>query len=61
MLVVEPPVLAECRRPRTAHQMLTNGVNGFLSCPLRGCLDKLESYNVSYSLKWFKVSETQSE
>lgn len=58
-LVVEPPVLAECRRPRTAHQMLTNGVNAFLTCPLRDCMDKLKSYNVSYSLKWYKVSGTR--
>lgn len=59
VLVVEPPVLAECRRPRTAHQMLTNRVNTCLTCPLRDCMDKLESYNVSYSLKWYKVSGTQ--
>lgn len=58
VLVVEPLVLAQCSRPRTAHQMLTNGVNGFLSCPLRDCMDKLDGYNVSYSLKWYKVSET---
>lgn len=54
--MVEQAVLGDCSRPRTAHQPLTNGVNGFLSCPLRDCMDKLDSYNVPYSLQWYKVS-----
>lgn len=53
-LVVEQP--GACGRPRLANQRLTNGVTGSLTCPLRECMDKLKSYNVSYSLKWYKVS-----
>lgn len=52
-LVVEQPVHGDCARPRTANQMLTNGVTGTLTCPLMDCMVKLKSYNVSYSLKWY--------
>lgn len=55
-LVVSQSVAGECGRPMKAHQMLTKGVNDKLSCPLKDYLNKLESYNVTSSINWYRVS-----
>lgn len=55
-LVVDLPDPGKCERPQKALQMLTNGVTGKLACPLKDYIDKLESYNISSSLKWYRVS-----
>ncbi|XP_042350518.1 interleukin-1 receptor type 1 [Plectropomus leopardus] len=56
-LVVELPVAGECGRPRKARQILTMGVNDILSCPLRDYIGKLDSYNITSSIKWYKDCE----
>ncbi|XP_029315436.1 interleukin-1 receptor type 1-like isoform X1 [Cottoperca gobio] len=53
-LVVERPVAGECGRPRKAYQTLTNGVADTLSCPLKEYIDKLDSYNITSSLEWYR-------
>lgn len=55
-LVVEAPVPGECGRPRKAVQPLTNRVTDILNCPLKDYIGKLDSYNVSSSVAWYRVS-----
>ncbi|XP_075993921.1 interleukin-1 receptor type 1-like isoform X2 [Genypterus blacodes] len=56
-LVVEPPAPGECGRPRKAGQELTNGVHDLLSCPLKDYINKLNSYNVAFSIQWYRGCE----
>ncbi|XP_073329892.1 interleukin-1 receptor type 1-like isoform X2 [Pagrus major] len=53
-LVVEEPVAGECARPRKAGQTLMNGVDDILSCPLKDYISKLDSYNITSSIKWYR-------
>ncbi|KAK1903429.1 Interleukin-1 receptor type 1 [Dissostichus eleginoides] len=53
-LIVELPVLEKCGRPRKAGQTITKGVTDYLSCPLKEYISKLNSYNTTYSLMWYK-------
>lgn len=55
-LVVDQPVAGECGRPRKAGQQLTKGVTDTLSCPLKDYIITLNSYNITSSIKWYKVS-----
>ncbi|XP_069011121.1 interleukin-1 receptor-like 2 [Embiotoca jacksoni] len=55
-LIVDLPVAGECGRPRKASQDLTHGVSDMLNCPLNNYISKLDSYNVTSSLKWYRVS-----
>lgn len=55
-LVVNLPDPGKCERPLKAVQSLSNGVNGKLACPLKDYIVMLDSYNVSSSLKWYRVS-----
>ncbi|GLD65801.1 interleukin-1 receptor type 1-like isoform X1 [Lates japonicus] len=47
----------ECGRPRKVDQILMNGVADTLSCPLKDYISKLDSYNISSSIKWYKGCE----
>uniref|UniRef100_A0A4W6FAH8 Ig-like domain-containing protein n=1 Tax=Lates calcarifer TaxID=8187 RepID=A0A4W6FAH8_LATCA len=47
----------ECGRPRKVDQTLMNGVADTLSCPLKDYMSKLDSYNISSSIKWYKGCE----
>ncbi|XP_072253570.1 interleukin-1 receptor type 1 [Leuresthes tenuis] len=53
-LVVDLPVAGECGRPRKASQTLTNEAWETLSCPLQDYIDKLDSYNITSTTKWYK-------
>ncbi|XP_017285669.1 interleukin-1 receptor type 1 [Kryptolebias marmoratus] len=53
-LEVNLPVSGECGRPLKTCQDLTKGVSDILNCPLKDYIDKLESYNIPSSLKWYK-------
>ncbi|KAI9534415.1 hypothetical protein NQZ68_012648 [Dissostichus eleginoides] len=53
-LIVELPVPGKCGRPRKAGQTITKGVTDYLSCPLKEYISKLNSYNTTYSLMWYK-------
>ncbi|XP_019208610.1 interleukin-1 receptor type 2 [Oreochromis niloticus] len=53
-LVVEERLPGECGMPRKAFQPLTKGVTDNLSCPLRNEMNKLNSYNISSSIKWYR-------
>ncbi|XP_076603917.1 interleukin-1 receptor type 1 [Chaetodon auriga] len=53
-LVVDRPVAGECGRPKKAGQTLSMGSTDTLSCPLKGYTYKLDSYNITYSIKWYK-------
>ncbi|XP_062287912.1 interleukin-1 receptor type 1 isoform X1 [Scomber scombrus] len=53
-LIVDKPVAAECGRPQKANQMVTNGVTDHVSCPLKDYIKKLDSYNITHSLTWYK-------
>lgn len=53
-LVVEERPTGECGRPRKAYQPLTKGVTDNLSCPLKNGMNKLNSYNISSSIKWYR-------
>ncbi|KAM4558124.1 interleukin-1 receptor type 1-like isoform 1-T3 [Odontesthes bonariensis] len=53
-LVVELPAAGECGRPRKAFQTLTNEAWETLSCPLQDYIDKLDSYNITSTTKWYK-------
>ncbi|XP_029968628.1 interleukin-1 receptor type 1 [Salarias fasciatus] len=53
-LVVERPAAGECGRPRKAEQPLTKGVHDTLHCPLKSYIQKLDGYNVSSTLRWYK-------
>ncbi|XP_047457303.1 interleukin-1 receptor type 1 [Mugil cephalus] len=57
MLVVDKLVAGECGRPRKTYQPLTHGVSDNLNCPLKDYIDKLDSYNVTYSLTWYRGCE----
>ncbi|KAM6934571.1 interleukin-1 receptor type 1 [Xenentodon cancila] len=54
-LVVDLPMFGECGRPQKAYQQLTNGVADTLNCPLSDYIHELESYNVGFSIKWYKA------
>ncbi|KAG7240350.1 hypothetical protein INR49_026921 [Caranx melampygus] len=56
-LVVDLPVAGECGRPRKAVQTLTHGVWDTVSCPLMDYINKLDSYNISSSLRWYRGCE----
>ncbi|XP_040004634.1 interleukin-1 receptor type 1-like isoform X2 [Xiphias gladius] len=56
-LVVELPVPGKCGRPKKADQILTKGVADTLSCPLMDYINKLNSYNISSSIKWYRGCE----
>ncbi|XP_030614686.1 interleukin-1 receptor type 1-like isoform X2 [Archocentrus centrarchus] len=56
-LVVEERLPGECGRPKKAFQVLTKGVTDNLSCPLRDHINKLRSYNITSSIKWYKDCE----
>ncbi|XP_071337423.1 interleukin-1 receptor type 2-like [Trachinotus anak] len=56
-LVVDLPVAGECGRPRQFVQTITSGVWDTLSCRLKEYINKLDSYNISSSLKWYKGCE----
>ncbi|KAI9518739.1 hypothetical protein NQZ68_034519 [Dissostichus eleginoides] len=60
-LIVELPVPGKCGRPRKAGQMITKGVTEYLSCPLKEYISKLNSYNTTYSLMWYKSREPVEE
>ncbi|XP_040912818.1 interleukin-1 receptor type 1-like isoform X2 [Toxotes jaculatrix] len=53
-LIVDQKVTEACERPRKVGQTLTSGVSDTLSCPLRDYINKLESYNISSSLQWYR-------
>ncbi|XP_005932615.2 interleukin-1 receptor-like 2 [Haplochromis burtoni] len=53
-LVVDERPTGECGRPRTADQLLTKGVTDNLSCHLKNEMNKLNSYNISSSIKWYR-------
>nr|AQR55701.1 IL-1RI [Miichthys miiuy] len=53
-LVVNESVAGECGRPMKAHQMVTKGVTDKLSCPLKDYMNKLDSYNITSSIKWYR-------
>lgn len=56
-LQVDQPVAGECGRPMKAVQPLTYGVWDTLSCPLTDYINKLDSYNISSSIKWYRGCE----
>ncbi|XP_060909472.1 interleukin-1 receptor-like 2 [Labrus mixtus] len=56
-LTVEQPEAGKCERPRKTHQFLTKDVSGMLSCPLRNYTNKLKSYNITFSIKWYRGCE----
>ncbi|KAM9850914.1 interleukin-1 receptor-like 2 [Aulostomus maculatus] len=53
-MMVEQPAAGECGRPQKAGQILTSGVVDILSCPLKDYMTKLESYNITSSIKWYR-------
>ncbi|KAM7406882.1 hypothetical protein PAMA_002872 [Pampus argenteus] len=53
-LVVENRVAGECGRRQKANQILTGGVTDCLSCPLNEYVKKLDSYNITSSIKWYR-------
>lgn len=55
-LVVNESIAGECGRPMKAHQTVTKGVTDKLSCPLKDFMNKLDSYNITSSIKWYRVS-----
>lgn len=55
-MIVEEPAAGECGRPKKAHQRLSSGVTDMLSCPLRDYFSKLDSYNITSSIQWYRVS-----
>uniref|UniRef100_UPI0037E93641 interleukin-1 receptor type 1-like n=1 Tax=Semicossyphus pulcher TaxID=241346 RepID=UPI0037E93641 len=57
-LVVDLPVAGECGRPWKVAQSLTKGVTDKLSCPLWDQINKLNSYNIPISIKWYQGCET---
>lgn len=56
-LVVDLPIPGQCGRPRKAEQALTNGATDNLSCPLKDYIDKLNSYNITSSITWYRGCE----
>lgn len=48
--------MGECGRPIKANQQLTSGVSDKLVCPLLDYITKLNSYNITSSLVWYRVS-----
>ncbi|XP_041662473.1 interleukin-1 receptor type 2-like isoform X2 [Cheilinus undulatus] len=56
-LIVDLPVDGECGSPRKVYQALTKGFTDKVSCPLEDQIKKLESYNITPSLKWYKGCE----
>ncbi|XP_051814867.1 interleukin-1 receptor type 1-like isoform X4 [Acanthochromis polyacanthus] len=53
-LVVDLKVPGECGRPRRAFHPLTNGASDTLHCPLKDYIDKLDSYNITSSIQWYR-------
>ncbi|XP_026152173.1 interleukin-1 receptor-like 2 [Mastacembelus armatus] len=54
MLVVEQTITGECGRPRKIGQSLTNGATDIVQCPLKDYIYKLHSYNITYSIMWYR-------
>ncbi|AWP13514.1 putative interleukin-1 receptor type 1-like [Scophthalmus maximus] len=54
-LVVDQP--EKCGRPRKCNQRLTKGVTDTLPCPLKDYTRKLDSYNISSTLTWYRGCE----
>ncbi|XP_070400584.1 interleukin-1 receptor-like 1 [Nothobranchius furzeri] len=59
-LVVDTPNAGECERPQKTSQELTDGVADHLNCPLGEYIYKLESYRITSSIQWYKVSFIKS-
>ncbi|XP_061579086.1 interleukin-1 receptor type 1 [Cololabis saira] len=53
-LVVDLPDPGECGRPRKANQQLTNRAADTLNCPLHCYFEKLASYNIASTIKWYR-------
>ncbi|CAJ1079099.1 interleukin-1 receptor type 1-like [Xyrichtys novacula] len=53
-LVMNQPGAEGCGRLKKSFQNLTNGDNGQLSCPLKDYIEKLRSYNIALTSKWYK-------
>ncbi|XP_059199565.1 interleukin-1 receptor type 1-like [Centropristis striata] len=53
-LVVDDPIAGQCGRPRKAGQTLTVGVTDILSCPLKDYMNELDSYNIPFSINWYR-------
>ncbi|XP_078118585.1 interleukin-1 receptor type 1-like isoform X1 [Sander vitreus] len=53
-LVVDLPIAEQCGRPKKAFQTLTFGVTDKVSCPLKDYITKLDSYNITSSIKWYR-------
>ncbi|XP_034741338.1 interleukin-1 receptor type 1-like isoform X2 [Etheostoma cragini] len=53
-LVVDFPFAGQCGRPKQAFQPLTLGVTDKVSCPLKDYISKLDSYNITSSIKWYR-------
>lgn len=53
-LEVNQPDAGECVRPKKSGQMLMEGVDDNLFCPLKDYIKKLDSYNITSSIKWYK-------
>ncbi|XP_041858194.1 interleukin-1 receptor type 1 isoform X2 [Melanotaenia boesemani] len=53
-LVVNLPLPGECGRPLKIEQPLTNLAADSLNCPLRDCIYKLDSYNIAFTIQWYK-------
>ncbi|XP_024919630.1 interleukin-1 receptor-like 2 isoform X3 [Cynoglossus semilaevis] len=54
ILVVDLPSPGLCGKPRKIDQILTKGVSNKLSCPLKDYINKLNSYNISSTLRWYR-------
>ncbi|XP_043988800.1 interleukin-1 receptor type 1-like isoform X2 [Gambusia affinis] len=54
MLVMKLPEAGECGRPMKAHTSLTKDVADRVNCLLGGYVEKLDSYGISSSVKWYK-------
>ncbi|KAM4731485.1 interleukin-1 receptor type 2-like isoform 1-T1 [Anableps anableps] len=52
-LVMDHPS-GECGRSKKAYVTLTEGVADTVSCPLGDYIDKLDSYDISSSVNWYK-------
>lgn len=59
-LVMDESEAGECGKPNKYKQELTNGVSEFLNCPLEHYINTLKSYNISFCLKWYNVSYTET-
>ncbi|KAM3607453.1 uncharacterized protein V6R79_008024 [Siganus canaliculatus] len=53
-LIVDQPVVGKCGKPKKALQTITKGTTDHLSCPLQEYITKLDSYNVTSSITWYR-------